>query len=258
MSLPVNPEWLESARLALANVYVEQPCRTLLVACQVCTMPVTGYEHCYKCNEDRNGPYGSDLADLVAPLAYAWDGQSQLGKDVYNYKQANAQLAVGANGRLAALVYTFGTGHERCPERFLGRAVTAKAFVPSLQGNPGTQLARMADRFLPGWPSIPVTAALTIRDSGLRRALDPSHFVVEPQDVPANAHVLVLEDSWIAGGNSQSVAVALKRAGAGMVTVIPICRLLKPGWLHNSRHRESDHPQRWSPTICPVTGSACP
>jgi hypothetical protein len=184
MSLPVNLEWLESARLALANVHAEQPCRASLVACQVCTAPVAGYERCYKCNEDRNGPYGRDLADLVAPLAYAWDGQSQLGKDVYSYKQADAQVAASANGRLAALVYTFGAQHGRCPERFLGRAVTAKALVPSLRGNPGTQLARLADRFLPGWARIPVIAAITVHDSNARRVLDPSHFAVEPGMCP--------------------------------------------------------------------------
>ncbi len=44
------------------------------------------------------------------------------------------------------------------------------------------------------------------------------------------AHVLVLEDTWVTGGHSQAMAVALKRAGAVTVTVLPICLLLNPSW----------------------------
>jgi predicted amidophosphoribosyltransferase len=258
MSLPVNAGWLEGARLALANVAAEQPCRTPMVACAVCTAPVSGYEFCYKCNGDRNGDHRLQLADLVAPLAYAWDGESQLGKDVYSYKQSHEQLAANASARLGALVYTFGTLHALCPQRRLGRPVTAKAIVPSLKGNPGTRLAHMADRFLPGWPRIPVAAAGVFGDDNSRRALDPTHFSVDPRDVPHGAHVLVLEDTWVTGGHSQAVAVTLKQAGAATVTVVPICRLLKPGWGPNRTYRGSAHSRLWSPDTCPVTGSTCP
>ena len=258
MSLPVNPAWIEASRVALANVAAEQPCRISTVTCSVCTAPVDGFNVCYKCHDARSGNLGNQLADLVVPLVYGWDGQSQLGKDVYSYKQSHRQLAAAARGRLAALVYTFGVRHAPCPQRELGRQVTAKAIVPSLKGNPGTTLARMADQFLPDWPRIPVAAAGIFRDDNSRRALDPTHFVVSPDDVPPGAHVLVLEDTWVTGGHSQAVAVALKHAGAEAVTVVPICRLLRPGWKANQAFLSSSHRREWSPDICPVTGSGCP
>src|SRR5262245_65539562 len=116
MSLPINPTWLEASRVALANVAAEQPCRTSTVTCSVCTAPVDGFNVCYKCYEARSSNLGDQLADLVVPLAYGWDGQSQLGKDVYSYKQSHHQLAAVARGRLAALVYTFGVqiGRASC------------------------------------------------------------------------------------------------------------------------------------------------
>jgi hypothetical protein len=258
MSLPVNPDWLEASRVALANVAAEQPCRVSTVTCSVCTAPVDGFTVCYKCHEARNGGLGNQLADLVVPLVYGWEGKSQLGKDVHSYKQSHQQLAAAARSRLAALVYTFGVLHASCPQRKLGRTVTAKALVPSLKGNPGTVLARMADQFLPDWPRVPVTAAGIFRDDTSRRALDPTHFVVNPEDVRAGAHVLVLEDTWVTGGHSQAAAVALKQAGAETVTVVPICRLLKPGWKANQPFLDSPHRREWSPEICPVTGSKCP
>ncbi len=57
---------------------------------------------------------------------------------------------------------------------------------------------------------------------------------------------------------ASGVAVALKRAGAAIVTVLPICLLLNPAWGANATFSQSPHRRLWSPDICPVTGSGCP
>lgn len=256
MSAPGNNEWLTSARRILANISAEQPCRTPGVTCIVCAKPVDGYTRCYHCNAHRYSEYASQFADLVVPLAYAWEGQTQLGKDVYRYKRDQGEAAATAIGNLAALLYAFGAMHAHCPERQLGRPITAKAVMPSLRGNPGTTLTQMGQQFLPGWPWIQVTATANYGDAG--RSLDPTHFRVEPDDNLRDAHVLVLEDTWVTGGHSQAVAVALKRAGAATVTVLPICVLLNPIWGANAAFSQSQYRRLWSPEICPVTGSDCP
>jgi hypothetical protein len=51
------------------------------------------------------------------PLAYAWEGQSQLGKDVYTYKRDSGLRAASAIGNLAALLWTFSA---RNLSRFFG------------------------------------------------------------------------------------------------------------------------------------------
>lgn len=163
-----------------------------------------------------------------------------------------------ASGRLRALVYSFGAQHGQCPQRWLGTPVTAKTVVPSLRGNHGTGLASIADGFLPHWPRIPVAATAVFSDDASRRALDPAHFAVNPRDVAPGAHVLVLEDTWVTGGHSQALAVALKQAGAAIVTIVPICKLLNSAWPPNRTYGTSTHRRPWSPDTCPVTGSTCP
>jgi hypothetical protein len=257
MSAPASGEWLESARRILANISAEQPCRTPGVTCAVCATPVSaGYQRCYHCNLHRSGEHSEHLADLIVPLAYAWEGQTQLGKDVYRYKRDQGEAAATAIGNLAALLYTFGTVHALCPERQLGRQVTAKAVMPSLRGNPGTTLVEMGERFLPSWPWVQVTATGNYGDGG--RSVDPAHFQVDMRGPLHGAHVLALEDTWVTGGHSQAMTIALKRAGATTVTVLPICLLLNPGWQPNATYSQSPHRRLWSPDICPVTGSACP
>lgn len=256
MNAPIPNEWLDSARRILANISAEQPCRTPAVTCTVCTTPVNGYQRCYHCNLHLGSEHSGQLADIVVPLAYAWEGQTQLGKDVYRYKRDHGEVAATAIGNLAALLYTFGTLHATCPGRQLGRPVTAKAVMPSLRGNPGTTLVHMGDRFLPSWPLVQVAATGNYGDSG--RSLDPAHFQVDTRGPVAGAHVLVLEDTWVTGGHSQAIAVALKIAGAAAVTILPICLLLNTSWQPNATYSQSLHRRLWSPEICPVTGSTCP
>ncbi len=222
---PSSAEWLDSARRILANISAEQPCRTPSVTCAVCAAPVAGYQRCYHRKNHHESDSSAYLADLVVSLAYAWEGQSQLGKDVYRYKRDQGQVAATAIGNLAALLFAFGGRHALCPERLLGRPITAKTVMPSLRGNPGTILAQMGKRFLPPWPSIRVTATGNYGDHG--RTLDPTHFRVDASAPGLGGHILVLEDTWVTGGHSQALAVALKHAGAAAVTVLPICRLLR-------------------------------
>lgn len=258
MSTANNTEWLGDARRILANISAEQPCRTSSVACRVCTAPVDGYARCVNCNRHRyEADDPQELADLVVPLAYAWEGQSQLGKDVYSYKRDSGTRAASAIANLAALVYSFHAAHPDCPGRYLGHAVTAKAVMPSLRGNPGITLAQMAQNFLPqAWPLISVSATGIYGDAG--RALNPTHFRVDRPASVRGAHVLVLDDTWVTGAHAQSLAIALKHAGAARVTVLPICRLLSLTWNANVNYRDSRRRRLWSVDICPVTGSVCP
>lgn len=250
--------WLGEARRILANISAEQPCRTSSVACRVCTAPVDGYPRCINCNRNRNEAEDpSELADLVVPLAYAWEGQSQLGKDVYSYKRDKGRRAARAIANLAALVYSFQAVHAECPGRYLGHPVSAKAVMPSLRGNSGVTLVQMAQNFLPQtWPLITISATGVYGDAG--RSLDPAHFRVDRPASVRGKHVLVLDDTWVTGAHAQSLAIALRRAGAARITVLPICRLLSPTWNANVNYRDSKHRRLWSADTCPVTGDVCP
>lgn len=251
-------ETLLRARQRLANIAAEQPCRVPYVACTVCAAPVDGWPHCINCHRHRQSEHRSNLADVVAPLAYAWEGRSQLGKDVYSYKRGAefSEPAANAFGNLAALLWSFSTFHSTCPGRQLGIPVSVRAVTPSLRGNSGTRLRQLAALLPDTWPTVRVDATGVYGDDG--RNLDPAHFRIQTAGMIRGAHVLLLEDTWVTGAHSQAAAIALKLAEAAKVTVLPICRLLSPGWQPNRNYKNSTRRRPWNPDTCPITGEACP
>jgi hypothetical protein len=50
----------------------------------------------------------------------------------------------------------------------------------------------------------------------------------------ANESVLVVDDTWVSGGSAQSVAVALKLAGAARVVVVVLGRHVDPAGPHSA------------------------
>jgi adenine/guanine phosphoribosyltransferase-like PRPP-binding protein len=58
------------------------------------------------------------------------------------------------------------------------------------------------------------------------REIDPGWARVD--DRVAGESVLVVDDTWVSGGSAQSVAVALKRAGAIRVAVVVLGRHVSP------------------------------
>ena len=80
-------------------------------------------------------------------------------------------------------------------------------------------------------------------------------FLVAEQDraVVDGRHVLVVEDTWVVGGKSQSAAVAIKQAGAARVTVLCAARWLRSDWDDHRAliGRVTEPYDAWR---CPVTG----
>jgi hypothetical protein len=155
---------------------------------------------------------------------------------------------------LASLVLIFAHHHRECPGRYLNAPVAARATVPSLRGNSGRPLRALAALLPEQWPAIRLDPTGNLGDHG--RALDPGNFLVT--DPVIGKHILLLDDTWVTGAHSQSAAAALRQAGAARVTILPICRLLRPDWPANRRYLESPHHRMWNADTCPVTGAACP
>lgn len=70
-------------------------------------------------------------------------------------------------------------------------------------------------------------------------------------------HVLVVDDTWVAGRNSQSVAIALKDAGASEVTIVCVARWLDRYYDGHGALIDS-LTGLFDPLLCPVAGGACP
>lgn len=226
--------------------------------CDLCGTPCGGYPNCFKCGQVfRPGNFGSLLPDVCAPLFYAIRG-TQSGVDVRAYKDPFPTEQV--LNRIKIVFYFFLELHRECLGVKTGLAPSHVVAVPSGTGRVNHPLV---DVLLP-------FAGRVLEQRSVRR-LAPPRAEGERQESIAPGlfdvgsfssgdHVVVVEDTWTTGANCLSVAVAVRQAGAGTVSVVPLARYL------NSRH--SDTAEWWrmqgelppyDPTFCPVTRSPnCP
>jgi hypothetical protein len=197
--------------------------------CASCRGPARrGYAHCFNCGLHAETAPGL-LADVVAPVAFAPKG-SRLATDLWMYKSGRPGSREAGAGLLAMLLVFLHDEGARIWQR-PGPAVPACAcVVPSGRGRPGPHPLLALAR---GCLALP-WAALVARPGGdpWARALDPGRFrAAQPL---TGAAVLLLDDTWTSGGTAQSAAVALKRAGAGSVTLVVLGRHLTPSARHGA------------------------
>ncbi|QYF74750.1 phosphoribosyltransferase [Cryobacterium sp. PAMC25264] len=90
------------------------------------------------------------------------------------------------------------------------------------------------------------------------RSLAPSSLSIPNFQPVMGAHVVVFEDSWVTGAAAQSVALALRNAGASRVSIVVIGRILNYDWWPTPALVDKFKDKTWNGTLCPVTGGACP
>lgn len=226
--------------------------------CDLCGGPSGTFSDCFKCGQVfRTGQFGELLPDVCAPLFYAISG-AQSGQDVYAYKDpAPAQPALR---RIKIAVYFFLQFHLQCLDAVTGVAPTHVAAVPSGRGRSPHPLV---DVILPfaGRVMEPrsVRRIAPPRADGVRQSvLDPS--IVDVGAFTQADHVVVLEDTWTSGASCLSVAVAVRQAGAGVVSVVPFARYMNRTNQATSEWLEAQGElPRYDPAFCPVTRSPkCP
>lgn len=104
-----------------------------------------------------------------------------------------------------------------------------------------------------GTPEIALEPAPT---ASFTRSVTPGLFVADP--VPAGAHVVVVDDTWVSGGHAQSAVLAVRAAGAARVSVLALARWLDVSRTETAPHLSSLSGPDFNPRQCPWTGSACP
>jgi predicted amidophosphoribosyltransferase len=239
---------LTTALVSRAGGYLRNPVRQDRVTCAACATPVAGYELCYRCNEHRSC---SGLADATAFLTYAVAGQ-QSGYVMRGYK---AQQHVSEHIAIVAMLILLALSiHEHCPAALAGTPVTHWAAVPSLPARPGEHpLHRILSSAALG-AEARLTAAASVR---FPRDVSLEHFsTAEP--LPAGSHVLLIDDTWTAGGHAQSAARTLHRAGAGQVSLLVVARWINESFAGNADFLREITGRDYSPALCPWTGGDCP
>jgi phosphoribosylpyrophosphate synthetase len=230
--------------------------------CQVCTGPAT-VELCPKCSAHQT-EYASRLADLVVPLAYVKGHMKPIHQSehhVFRYKSSR-QPSLENRQDLQLMIHTASRLHGACIARVVGRW-EALTFVPSASRpgicHPVVELAKQV-----------VSSASNIKkillDNGPDISTEPTRWPLTTRfevadkwrKQVAGKHVLVVDDTWVSGGKSQSAAIALKDAGARAVTILCVARWLSQNYDEDHRRMIKELTDPYDATMCPVTGGACP
>ncbi|MGH8920602.1 MAG: hypothetical protein ACRD0H_20100, partial [Actinomycetes bacterium] len=230
--------------------------------CAVCTAPASS-ELCVQC-ASQQATYGTRLADLVVPLAYVrgWvNPPHQSEHHVRRYKHLT-QPSSKCLQDLKLMMLASTLLHGECIASTVGSWWQVLTFVPS-QTRPGpehpvAELARQVAAHTLNVQRILLTLGPEFATAPERWPL-PDRFVVAPEFVPVvvGRHVRVVDDTWVSGSKSQSAALALKAAGAAVVTIVCIGRWLSYRW---EEHRPliENLSAPYDAMQCPVTGGACP
>lgn len=228
--------------------------RERFVTCSVCSTPVDAYDRCYRCNLHHQLV---GVADLVAPLAYAIE-RTQSGILLRHYKDDVSSEARAQHSHVVRrLVYLGIMKHQKCIDKRVGKPANIRVTVPSLNGRSGvhpfTAIAQSMkavdeDRLA----LVPTQGAV----SG--RVVSLGQFTLVPQRSLSGQHILVLDDTWTTGSNTQSAALALREAGADYVSVMVVGRWLSPTFGDNADFIKTRLRRDYDPSICPVTGGDCP
>ena len=199
---------------------------------------------------------GANTADLVGSLIYACSGADS-GRLMRGYKGGGTSQDLDS----ILLLILLGLSHNGCARKAVGSAFTHWASVPSLQHFDYEHPLHRIVHQMPGLPAVQVDVRASdagkAADHTEARRLNAGHYDVA-KALPAGAHVLVIEDTWVSGGHAQSVAAALKNAGAAKVSILAIARWLD---MDDPRTRRIYHdvlaPRPYDTTLCPWLHEPC-
>ena len=252
-----TPEQLKRTLLVEAGHFLRNTVHVPGKTCARCrgTMLEAGQHICDRC---ASYPPGA-TADLSGSIIYGVDGLRS-AEVLRGYKETRSQPE--HRRTMLLLLGVALSEHLACASTIVGVAPTHWATVPSLSqiGSPHP-LRTMLTTILPAsYPEILITASKAAVDTEYidRRRLNPDLYRTQGP-TPQGKHVLVIDDTWVSGGHTQSVAMALKQVGAAHVSILTVGRWLNPKHARSQAIYQCDiAPRRFDPDICPWTGSGCP
>lgn len=194
--------------------------------CRVCrTFIGPDFPTCYPCHDQP------DHLDVVVPITYS-EHAGQMHLALWSYKNGRFEEERRyAMVRLTAILWRFLDTHEDCVARAAGaRDFDLVVTVPS--STPERDKARKGLRQMVKWCT-PIAERY-------ERVLRATGDVPEGRNYAQNryraerriegARVLLIDDTWTAGGHAQSAAYTLREAGASNVALVVIGRHFHREW----------------------------
>lgn len=215
--------------------------------CPVCRgVRGTGFPLCYPCQSHRDEA-GGRLADVVIPISYS----PRTGQHHHNLRAYKAMASSRRARRdLLALLLHFLHRHLPCIAAKTGGQPTHTAVVPSTSGRIGEHPLGLLVGARLGLPAI--AADVNPRYSPGNREFRPDWFAVSLQRQTAPTRVLLLDDTWTTGAHAQSMAYALKTAGAVTVATVVLGRHVNPDYPPSKQLLSAISDQIFNPGICAI------
>jgi len=226
LSGAVDPWDAVRARVAQQVHYLRNPLKPAPSICYVCCGPVTGpWSRCYPCEQHLRAAQ-SGVADLVVPISYAVKG-AQHAHGLAAYKAVRVP-SLEIRGNLLDLLMFFVKDHLGCvAEAARVTRWSHIAVVPSTKNRAGQHPLRalIGDRMGLPWVDLSVNP----RIHSDTREFRADWFKVSDGNI-GGGRVLLIDDTWTTGSRIQSVAYALKQAGAQRTAAIVLGRHANPSW----------------------------
>lgn len=194
--------------------------------CDVCHgAPGTGWDRCWSCAQTV--AQISRPVELVVPISLT-ELLGQLHHVLRSYKNDAYPASVRDRFRLqvSALLARFLWQHGDCVRGAADEDWDAITIVPSSQGRAGAHPLEDAIRMFPflGDQYRPLLRPGAEKATH-NRAADGAYAITEEVN---GVRVLLLDDTFTSGARAESAASALQLAGARVVAIVPIGRVIKP------------------------------
>ena len=193
--------------------------------CSTCkTFIDPDFDRCFACSRQP------DWFDAVVPISYS-EHLGQLHTALRLYKRSSSSVQQYAAVRLAAILWRFLVRHEYCVAA--DAAVTTFDAVATVPSSTAARESVSALWTIAGWCE-PIRGRLErilapTDEIPAGRGFDQRRYAVQQQ--VDGISVLLIDDTWAAGGHAQSAAAALRDAGAANVALVVIGRHVQPGWV---------------------------
>lgn len=215
--------------------------------CERChNRPNPGFRICYSCDDvDRQV---SRPCELIVPVSL-YEIPSQLHHYLRHYKSGRLpQRDDEFSLKVISLLCHFIGRHRRCIEMEAGGGWDLITTVPSTSGRYGEH------------PLVSALRRVPRIFSTYERLLEPGpvkvgHRVASDRGfVPVRAlssrRVLLVDDTFTSGARAQSAASALNLAGAVVVAIVPVGRVIDPSWEPTREWWEHQKRQRYNFGSC--------
>lgn len=184
------------------------------------------YSLCYKCSQHwlPQLPDVKYACDLIVPCTVAVS-PSPWYTTMWQYKRGSRRDDILL---VAQVLKVWLSNHMGRVTKAIGGPPTVAAVVPSTSASMPTPLYQIVSQQPKLCDSVLPSAVRYIGPSASwkRSYLSPDSFSVDPEEVSGQRMVLV-EDTWVTGSTALSAAIAIRRAGAAKLALIPIARMVK-------------------------------